>query len=174
MWELDYKEGWVLKNWCFRTVVLEKTLESPLDLTNLKGNQHWSFTFSNSCWSWSFITLATWCEELTHWKGPWCWERLRAGGEGDDKGWDGLNGHEFAQTPGDGEGQGSLACCSPQGTNELDTWLSDWTTIWGSSKCGISCMLPLARFNVPACIFSLGKNYLSPFLARNFFFGHIT
>ena len=89
MWELDHKKRWVLKNLCFRTVVLEKTLESPLDLTNLKGNQHWSFTFSNSCWSWSFITLATWCEELTHWKGPWCWERLRAGGEGSDRGWDG-------------------------------------------------------------------------------------
>ena len=41
------------------------------------------------CWSWNSNTLATWCEELTHWKRPWCWERLRAGGEGDDTGWDG-------------------------------------------------------------------------------------
>ena len=41
------------------------------------------------CWSWNYNTLATWCEELTHWKRPWCWERLRAGGEGDDRGWDG-------------------------------------------------------------------------------------
>ena len=41
------------------------------------------------CWSWSSNTLATWCEELTHWKRPWCWERLKAGGEGDDRGWDG-------------------------------------------------------------------------------------
>ena len=41
------------------------------------------------CWSWNFNTLATWCEELTHWKRPWCWERLKAGGEGDDRGWDG-------------------------------------------------------------------------------------
>ena len=41
------------------------------------------------CWSWNSSTLATWCEELTHWKRPWCWERLRAGGEGDDRGWDG-------------------------------------------------------------------------------------
>ena len=41
------------------------------------------------CWSWSSNTLATWCEELTHWKRPWCWERLRTGGEGDDRGWDG-------------------------------------------------------------------------------------
>ena len=40
------------------------------------------------CWSWNSNTLATWCGELTHWKRPWCWERLRAGGEGDDRGWD--------------------------------------------------------------------------------------
>ena len=47
-------------------------------------NIHWK----GWCWRWNFNTLATWCEELTHWKRPWCWERLRAGGEGDDKGWD--------------------------------------------------------------------------------------
>jgi len=46
---------------------------------------HWK----NWCWSWNSNTLATWCEELTHWKRPWCWERLKAGGEGDDRGWDG-------------------------------------------------------------------------------------
>ena len=40
------------------------------------------------CWSWSFSTLATWCDELTHWKRPWCWERLKTAGEGDDRGWD--------------------------------------------------------------------------------------
>ena len=54
--------------------------------------------------------LATWCKEPTHWKRPWCYERLRVGGEGEDRGWDG--GHEFDQTPGDNEGQGSLLCCS--------------------------------------------------------------
>ena len=41
------------------------------------------------CWSWNSKTLATWCKELTHWKKPWCWERLKAGGKGDDRGWDG-------------------------------------------------------------------------------------
>ena len=71
MWELDHKEGWALKNWCFQTVVLEKT--------------HWK----DWCWSWSSNTLATWCKEPTHWKRPWCWERLRAGGEGSNRGWDG-------------------------------------------------------------------------------------
>ena len=49
----------------------------------------WSFSFSISCWSWNSSTLATWCEELTHWKRPWYWERLKAGGEGDNRGWDG-------------------------------------------------------------------------------------
>ena len=48
-------------------------------------NIHWKFW----CWSWGSNTLATWCKELTHWKRPWCWERLKAGGEGDDRGWDG-------------------------------------------------------------------------------------
>ena len=48
-------------------------------------NIHWR----DWCWSWSSNTLATWCEELIHWKRPWCWERLKAGGEGDDRGWGG-------------------------------------------------------------------------------------
>ena len=48
-------------------------------------NIHWK----DWCWSWNSNTLATWCKELTHWKIPWCWERLKAGGEGDNKGWDG-------------------------------------------------------------------------------------
>ena len=48
-------------------------------------NIHWK----DWCSTWNSNTLATWCEELTHWKRPWCWERLKAGGEGDDRGWDG-------------------------------------------------------------------------------------
>ena len=91
MWELDYEEGWAPKNWCFWTVVLEKTFESPW--TAKRSNQsilkeisvHWK----DWCWSWNSNTWATWCEELTHLKRPWCWERLRAGGEGDNRGWDG-------------------------------------------------------------------------------------
>ena len=91
MWELDYKESWTPKNWCFWTVVLEKTLESPLDCKEIqpvhgKGNEscHWK----DWCWSWNSNTLVTWCEELTHWKRLWCWKRLKAGGEGDNRGWD--------------------------------------------------------------------------------------
>ena len=79
MWELDCEEGWALKNWCFWTVVLEKTLErSAL-----------GFLWREWCWSWNSSTLATSCQELTDWKSLWCWEGLRAGGEGDDRGWDG-------------------------------------------------------------------------------------
>ena len=90
-WELDYKESWVVKNWCFWTVVLQKTLKSPLDSKEIqpvhpKGNESWIFI---GRWSWNSNTVATWCEELTHLKRPWCWERLQAGGEGDDRGWDG-------------------------------------------------------------------------------------
>ena len=87
MWELDYKESWAPKNWCFWTVVLEKTLGSPLDCKEIQPvhrsvlSVHWK----DWCWSWNSNTLATCCKELTHWKRPWCWERLRAGGEGDNR-----------------------------------------------------------------------------------------
>ena len=82
-------EGWVLKNWCFWTLVLEKTLESSLDCkeiqpVNPKGKQSCIF-IGWASWSWSSSTLANWCKELTHWKRPWCWERLKAGGVGDDR-----------------------------------------------------------------------------------------
>ena len=95
IWELDHEEGWGLKNWCFWTVVLEKTLESPLDCNeiqpvNPKGNQSWIFIhWKDWCWTWNSNTLAPWCEEPTHWKRHSCWERLKVGGEGGDRGWDG-------------------------------------------------------------------------------------
>ena len=87
MWELNYKESWAQKNWCFWTVVLEKTLESPLDCKDIQPvlGVHWKAW----CWSWNSNILATWHKELTRLKRPWCWERLRAGEEGDDRGWDG-------------------------------------------------------------------------------------
>ena len=52
-------------------------------------NIHWNIHWKDWCWSWNSNTLVTWCKELTHWKRPRCWERLKAGGEGDDRGWDG-------------------------------------------------------------------------------------
>ena len=90
MGELDYKEGWAPKNWCLWTVVLEKTLESPLDCKEIKPspslrrsvlNIHWR----NWCWGGSSNTLTTWCKEPTQSKRPRCWEILKAGGEGDDR-----------------------------------------------------------------------------------------
>jgi len=91
MWELDHKEGWVPNNWCFQIVVLEKTLESPLDCKEIKpvspkGNQPWIFTGRTVA-----EALILWPpdEEPAHWKRPWCWERLKTKGEGGSKGWDG-------------------------------------------------------------------------------------
>ena len=89
MWELDYKESLAPKNWCFWTVVLEKTLESPLGCKEIqpvhpKGNQ--------SEYSLEGLKLKLKLQyfgHLIHWKRPWCLERLKAGGEGDDRGWDG-------------------------------------------------------------------------------------
>ena len=89
MWELDYKESWASKNWCFWTVVLEKTLESPLDCkdiksVNPKGNQSWMFIGRTDAETEAPIL---WVPNVKSW--PWCWERLKAGGEGDNRGWDG-------------------------------------------------------------------------------------
>ena len=85
-------------------------------------NIHWK----DWCWSWNSNTLATWWEELTHLKRPWCWEGLIAGGEGDNRGWNGwmmslTQWTWVRQGPEDGERQGSLACCSPWGRKESDS-----------------------------------------------------
>ena len=88
MWELDHKEGWVLKNWCCWTMVLEGPLDcKEIQPVNPKGNQPWILIGRTDAKA--LNTLATWWEEPTHWKRPWCWDRLRTGGEGDDRGWDG-------------------------------------------------------------------------------------
>ena len=111
MWELDNKIGWPPKNWCLWTVVLEKTLDSPLDCkenkpVNSKGNQPWIVTRRTDAWNQNSNTLATWCEEPTHWKRPWCWERQEKGMAEDEMvgchHW--LDGLEFEQAPGVGNG----------------------------------------------------------------------
>ena len=119
IWELDHEEGWALKKWCFQSAVLEKTLESHLDCKEIKPVKynHWKD------WCRSSNTLVPWCEKPTHWKRLWCWEILRARGEGGETAWDGwivslTNGYEFEQTPGGGEGPGSLACCTSWGRKE--------------------------------------------------------
>ena len=95
MWELDCEEGWAPKNWCFLTVVLEKTLESLLDYREIQPvhseDQEISpgISLEGMMLKLKLQYLTTSCEELTHWKRLWRWEELGAGGEGDDKGWDG-------------------------------------------------------------------------------------
>ena len=93
-WELDYKENWAPKNWCFWTVVLESLLrESPLDCKKIQPV--YPKEISPEYWLEGLMLkvklqyLATWCEELIHLKRPWCWEKLKAGGEGDYREWDG-------------------------------------------------------------------------------------
>ena len=93
MWELYHKEGWAPKNWCLWTVVLEKILESPLNCKEIKpvspkGNQPID-DYSLERLMLKFQYFGHQYEEPTHWKRPWLWERLKAGGEGDDRGWDG-------------------------------------------------------------------------------------
>ena len=91
-----------------------------------EGDQPWDFFGRNDAKAETPILLATSCEDLTHWKRLWCWEELGAGGEGNDRVWDGwmhhrLDGHEFGWIPGIGDGQGALACCNSWGHKESDT-----------------------------------------------------
>ena len=128
MWELDHKESWALKNWCFWTVVLEKTLESPLDckeiqLVHPKWNQSWIFIgrTDNEAPILRTPDIKSW---LTG-KDPDAGKDWRQEDKGTTKdetvGWHHpLDGHEFEQALEDGEGQGSLVCCSPWGCKELD------------------------------------------------------
>ena len=93
MWELDYKESWALKNWCFWTVVLEKTLENPLNCKEIqpvhpKGDQSWVFIGKTDAETETLILWQTDVKSLFTGQRPWWWEGLRAG-EGDDRGWDG-------------------------------------------------------------------------------------
>ena len=124
MWELDHKEGWAPKNWCFQTVVLEKTVESPLDCKeikpiNPKGNQLWIFVGQTDTEAEAPILWPPDGENCLIWKDPDAgkdWRQEKETTEDEMAGWHHrLNGHEFEQTPGDSGGQGSLVCCSPWG-----------------------------------------------------------
>ena len=94
MWELDYKGSWALKNWCFWTVVLEKTVESPLDCKEIKPvhpkeDQSWIFIGRTDAEAEAPILWPPDGKNRLIGKRPWFWERLRVEGEGDGRGWDG-------------------------------------------------------------------------------------
>ena len=123
MWELDHKEGWVPKNWCFPTMVLEKTLESPLNSkeikpVNPKGNQPRIFNGRTDA---EAKALILWPHDAKSWffgkdpdAGKDSGQEEKEVTEEEMVGWiHWLKGHEFEQTPGDREGQGTLECCSP-------------------------------------------------------------
>ena len=138
-----YKKSWGLKNWCFRTVVLEKTVESLLDCKEIqpvhpKGDQSWVFIGRTDA---EAETLKLWPPEswLT-WKDPDAgkdWRREEKGATEDEMaGWQHRpDGHEFEWTPGVGDGQGGLTCCSPWGHQESDmteqlNWIEDFISEW--------------------------------------------
>ena len=144
MWELDYKESWVPNNWYFWTVVLEKTLESPLDSKEIqpvhpKGDQSWVFIGRTDA---KAETPMFWPPDSKNWligEDPDAGENWGQEEKGttEDKivGWHHrLNGHGFGWTLGVGDGQGSLVCCSPWICKELDmTERMNWTELrqWG-------------------------------------------
>ena len=128
-------ESWTMKKaerrridafelWCWRRlsrVPWTARRSNQFILKRLVLGVHWK----DWCWSWNSNTLATWCEELTHLKRPWGWEGLRAGGEGDDRGWDGWMASSTQWTwvwvdSRVGDGQGGLACCGSWGRKESD------------------------------------------------------
>ena len=131
LWELDHKESWVSKNWCFWTVVLEKTLESPLDSKEIKpvhpkGNQSWIFIGRTDAEAEAPIL---WLPDAKKWftgkdsNAGQDWRQEEKGTTEDEMfGWHHwLDGHELKQAPGVGDGQGNLACCSPWGRKDSDT-----------------------------------------------------
>ena len=141
MWELDHNKDWTPKNWCFQIVVLEKSLESPFDSkeitpVNPKGSQSWIFIGRTDA---EAETPILWPPDMKSWltgKDPSAgkdWRQEEKGTTEDEiVGWHHWpNGHEFEQTPGDRERQGSLACCSPWGHKKLDM-----TKQWNSNTEG--------------------------------------
>jgi len=136
MWELDHKESWVLKNWCFWTAVLEKTLESPLDFKEIqpvhsKGNQSWIFVGRTDAEAETPILWPCDVKNWLIWKDPdagkdWRWEE-KGTTEDEILRWHHrLLDMSLSKLWELGDGQGSLACCRPRGHKESDTteWLN--------------------------------------------------
>ena len=128
MWELDYKESWVLKNWCYWTVVLVKTPWSPLHCKETqrvhpKGNQSWIFIEGTDAEAETPILWPPDAKSWLSWKDPDAGKdsgQEKGTTEDEMVGWQHrLDGHEFEYTPGVGDGLGGLACCRPWGHKEL-------------------------------------------------------
>ena len=138
LWELDCEEGWVPKNWCFWTVVLEKPLASPLDCKEIqsahpKGDQSWVFIGRTDVEAETPILWPPDAKSWLIWKDPDAGKDLGQEEKGmtEDEmvGWHHwLNGHGFGWTLGVGDGQGGLACCGSWSWKS-QTWLSDWTEL---------------------------------------------
>ena len=151
MWELDHKESLAPKNWCFWTMVLEKTLQSPLDCKEIKpvhpkGNQSWIFIGKTDT---EAETPVLWPPNVKNWrtgKDPDVgkdWKQEEKGPKEDEMvGWHHqLDGQEFEQVPGIVDGQGSLVCYSPWGHKELDMteWMN-WTALKNNHNCRNKCL----------------------------------
>ena len=139
MWELDYKESWMQKNWCFWIMVLEKTLESPLDCKEIqpvhpKGNQFWVFIGRTDVEAETLILWLPHVKSWLIWKVPDAgkdWGQENGKTEDEMVGWHHrLNGYGFGWTPGIGDEQGGLACCGSWGCKESDsTERLNWTEL---------------------------------------------
>ena len=153
MWDLKHKEGWALKNWCFQTEVLEKTLESSLDCKEIqpvhsKGDQSWVFIGRIDP---EAETPIIWSPDARSWligkdlDAGKDWGQEEKGTTEDEMIWwhHRLNGHGFGWTPGVGDGQGGLACCGSwslkdSGSTECLNWTEYcfnirhivWWTLW--------------------------------------------
>ena len=169
MWELDHKEGWAPKNWCFWTVMLEKTLESPLDCkkikpVNPKGNQSWIFIGRTGIEAEIPILWPPDTKNWLIWKDPdagkdWKWEEkgMTEGGMVGLHHW--LHGHEFEQTPGDGEGQRSL-CAAVSVVGKSQTLLHNWTEEKGNTH--VHRLFISDHFKISILSESLGYFLFSP------------
>ena len=161
MWQLDYKESWAPKNWCFWTMVMEKNLESPMDCKEIqpvhpKGDQSWVFIRGTDAEAETPVLRPPDGKNWLIGKDPHAgkdWRWVEKGTTEDEMvGWHHrLNGHEFEPTPGVGDGQGGLACCDSWGRKESDTterlnWTElkknkeigkaqSWFGIWGLAGC---------------------------------------
>ena len=176
MWKLDCKKTWAPKNWCFWTVVLEKTLESPLDCKEIQpvhseGDQPWHFFGRNDAKAETPIGCPPNAKHWLIWKDPDAgkdWGREEKGMTEDEMvGWHHrLDGHGFGWTPGVGDWQGGLACCSSWGHKESDmTKQMNWLLVTSVSFLPLLYVTMWTSLGVPGCGEHIGVWLLSRLLS---------